>query len=97
MVGQISLHFGNEKSLQGTHVASEMMGALMKRGTEKYTRQQIVDELAKISSSLSIGSDLGGLSVTWQSKRENFPKLLEIAEQVLRKARCPVLTVKADP
>jgi len=89
VVGQISLHFGNEKSLQGTHVASEMMGALMKRGTEKYTRQQIVDELAKISSSLAIGSDLGELSVTWQSKRANLPALLEIAEQVLRKPTLP--------
>jgi zinc protease len=89
VVGQISLHFGNEKSLQGMHVASEVMGALMKRGTEKYTRQQIVDELSKISSSLAIGSDLGELSVTWQSKRENLPKLLEIAEQVLRKPTLP--------
>ena len=44
VVGQISLHFGNEKSLQGMHVASEMMGTLMKRGTEKYTRQQIVEK-----------------------------------------------------
>ena len=61
------------------HTASEILGALMKRGTEKYTRQQIVDELAKISSSLAVGSDLGELSVSWQSKRDNLPALLEIA------------------
>jgi zinc protease len=89
VVGDVTIHFGNEKSLAGLHVAADMMGSLMKRGTEKYTRQQIDDLLAKLSSSLGVGSNLGELSVSWQSKRENFPAVLELMQEVLRKPTFP--------
>ncbi len=61
----------------------------MKRGTEKYTRQQIVDLLDKLSSSLSVGSSTGELTVSWHSKRENFPALLDLIEEVLRRPTYP--------
>jgi len=89
VVGEIAIHFGNEKSLAGQHVAADVLGVLMKRGTEKYTRQQIDDLLAKLSSSLAVGSGLGELSVSWQSKRENFPALLQLMQEVLRKPTFP--------
>ncbi len=89
VVGEVVLHFGNEKSLAGLHVAGDLMGSLMKRGTEKYTRQQIDDLLAKLSSSLDVSSQLGELSVSWQSKRENFPAVLELLQEVLRKPTFP--------
>ncbi|MCI0681974.1 MAG: insulinase family protein, partial [Gemmataceae bacterium] len=89
VVGQIAMHFGNEKSLNGFQVACELLGPLMKRGTEKYTRQQIDDLLAKLSSSLAVGSDTGELTASWQSKRANLPALLEIVDEVLRRPIFP--------
>ena len=89
VVGEFVLHFGNEKSLAGLHVPADMMGALMTRGTEKYTRQQIDDLLAKLSSSLDVSSQLGELSVSWQSKRDNFPAVLELMREVLRMPTFP--------
>jgi zinc protease len=89
VVGTLALHFGNEKSLQGKSVAADMMGTLMMRGTQKYTRQQIVDQLAKLSSSLSVGSSVGELGATWQTKRENQAAVLDILQEVLRRPTFP--------
>jgi zinc protease len=89
IVGEIALHFGNERSLHGLQTASSVLGTLMKRGTEKYTRQQVEEVLDKLSSSLSVASSAGDLTLTWQSKRETFPALLELIDQVLRHPTLP--------
>jgi zinc protease len=89
VVGSIKLHFGNEESLKDTSTASGMLGSMLMRGTKNYTRQQIQDELDKIKSTLNTGSGLGSLSVGLQSKREQLPKLLELAREVLREPTFP--------
>src|SRR5208337_1775513 len=48
VVLQLTLRYGNEKSLQGQNVACQMLGALMIRGTDQHDRQQLQDELAKL-------------------------------------------------
>ncbi|MCS7045681.1 MAG: insulinase family protein, partial [Gemmataceae bacterium] len=89
VVGGITLHFGNEKSLAGRNVACEILGELMPRGTVKHSRQEIDDILAKLSSSLNVDSDLGKLSITWQSKRDNVAALLELVREILRQPTFP--------
>lgn len=89
VVGEITIHFGNEKSLAGLEVPSSVLGPLMKRGTKKHTRQEIVDLLAKLSSSLNVSSSAGELTVGWQSKRESLPALLDLVYEILREPTFP--------
>ncbi len=89
VVGRLSLHFGNEKSLRGNVTASEFIGPLMLRGTKKHSRKEIEDLLNNLSSGLSIESDTGSLTVALQAKRHTFPAVLDIVRQTLREPTFP--------
>lgn len=89
VIGKFNLHYGNEKSLKDAVTSSGFVGSMMTRGTEKKTRQEIQDQLDKLSSSLQVGSSLGGLSVSMQTKRDQLPALLELTREVLREPTFP--------
>jgi zinc protease len=89
VVGSFQLHFGNEKSLNGHTTAAGFIGSLMTRGTEKKTRQEIQDQLDKLSSSLSIGSGAGNLTVSIQTKRDQLGAMLDLARECLREPTFP--------
>ena len=89
VIGTMVLHFGNEKSLLGNTTATNFIGSLMMRGTEKHDRQEIQDILDKLNSSLNGGSSPGSLTFSWQSKREQLPAVLDLLREVLREPTFP--------
>ena len=93
VVGSFALHFGNEKSLVGKTTAAGFIGSLMTRGTEKKTRQQIQDELDKLSSHLVFGSSAGSLSGSITTKRSQLSatlaSVLSLARECLREPAFP--------
>lgn len=89
VTGVLSLHFGNEKSLLGKSTPASYVGSMLTRGTKKYNRQEIQDELDILKSTLSVGSSLGNLSVSWESKREMHGDFLKLLEEVLRRPTFP--------
>jgi zinc protease len=89
VVGSFSLHFGNEKSLNGHTTAAGFIGSLMTRGTEKKTRQEIQDVLDKLSSSLNLGSSAGALSGSLQTKRDQLGAVLSLLRECLREPTFP--------
>lgn len=89
VVGSITLHFGNEKSLFDHTTSSSFLGALMMRGTKRLTRADIQDELAILRSSLTASSSLGQLTFGLRSKRGQLPGLLKLFKEVLREPTFP--------
>ncbi len=92
VIGTVSLHYGNEKSLNGNQMASKAVGSMLMRGTKKHTRQELQDELDKLKSSLSVssGSPLGDLlSVSIQSKKGQLAGVLDLMREVLREPAFP--------
>ncbi len=89
VVGRFNLNFGNEKSLKDSTTSAGFVGSLMVRGTEKKTRQEIQDGLDKLSSSLSVSSGVGNLSVSLQTKRNQLSALLELTREILREPTFP--------
>ncbi len=89
LVGKLVLHFGNEKSLTGQTSACDFLGPLMRRGTAKHSRDQIQDLLDKHTSTLSVSSGTGTLSLSWQSKHKELPVVLDLLEEVLRSPTFP--------
>jgi zinc protease len=89
VVGTMTLHFGNDKSLKGNTTASKFVGPLILRGTKKHDRQEIADLLDKLKSSLNASSDAGALTLSWQSKREQLPAVLDLLREVLREPTFP--------
>jgi zinc protease len=88
-VGELMLHFGNEKSLNGLTTACSFVGPLMQLGTTKYSRQEITDLLDKYGATLNISSGTGSLSVSWKSKRDQLGDLLDLLEEILRRPTFP--------
>ena len=89
VVGSFSLHFGNEKSLVGKTTGANFIGSLMTRGTEKKTRQEIRDELDRLSSELALGSSAGSLSGSIHTRRDNLAAVLALTRECLREPTFP--------
>ncbi|MFN4258014.1 MAG: M16 family metallopeptidase [Gemmataceae bacterium] len=86
---RLTLRFGNEKSLQGQNTAAQFLGPLMTRGTKQHTRQQLQDELDKLKARLGGSSDLGSVTFSIETKRENLPQVLALLNEVLRSPTFP--------
>src|SRR5262249_3173605 len=89
VVGQLVLHFGSEKSLQGATTSSRLLGPMLMRGTQKLTRKDIQDQLSKLGAKLNAGSDMGEVMFTWETKRDSLPAVLDLLKQVLRECVFP--------
>jgi zinc protease len=89
VVAQLTLHFGNEKSLNGFTTTSKFLGPLMVRGTKKHTRQEIRDELDKLGAKLDAGSSTGELTFVVQAKRSTLPAVLSLLGEILREPTFP--------
>lgn len=93
---RLTLQYGNAENLKGFREAAQFLPELMTRGTRSMSRQQIQDELDRNLADLSagsggrmVGASVGGISFTIETKRANFPAVLEILRQILREPTLP--------
>jgi zinc protease len=90
VIGNLTLHFGNDQSLLGHNRACGLLGPLMLRGgTKKHTFQEIDDRLKKLDAGVSVNSGTGDLSFAWEVKRANLPALLELVREIAREPAFP--------
>ncbi|MBI2804562.1 MAG: insulinase family protein [Planctomycetes bacterium] len=87
--GRLTLRFGNEESLVGNEFAAAALGTMLVRGTKNRSRQQIVEQLDILKSSLNLTSGLGVLNVTWDTKRGQHDKVLGLIREILREPTFP--------
>ncbi len=81
----ISLNLGDEKSLFGQKVAAQVAGQMLSRGTTKYTRTQLSDELER----LKVSGRVGGTGGSFQTTRPNLEAALRLAAHVLKEPSFP--------
>lgn len=84
VVGRFTLRLGTEESLTGRRTAGGLAAAMLMRGTENRTRQEIQDELARLQSSLNVFGGVTQVGGRFESTRENLPHVLEIVQDVVR-------------
>ena len=85
----LRLEFGDEKSLMGYSTIGRLTSAMLMRGTTKHTRQQLQDELDRLKARLNVFGGATGVTVTVETVKENLPKVLELAAEVLRQPSFP--------
>jgi len=76
---------GDEKSLFGQATVAAMTGQMLSRGTSKFTRAQLADELEK----LKIAGGINGLSASGQTTRPNLVEAIKLAAHVMREPSFP--------
>ncbi len=81
----ISLRVGNAKALFGQKEIARLAGAMLSRGTTKYTREQLADEFDR----LKISGRVSGSGASFQTTRANLEAALRLAVHVLREPAFP--------
>src|SRR5262249_22301035 len=101
VVAQLTLRYGNEKSLREQRTVLQFLGPLMLRGTKSHNRQQFQDELDKLGARISAGGGAGGpmammmttppgeLMVTIQAKRSTLPAAIRLLGEALGEPTLP--------
>jgi zinc protease len=81
----IQLNMGDEKSLFGRKMTAQLAGEMLSRGTTRYTRTQLSDELERLKVSGRVGGSGGSLQTT----RANLEEALRLAAHVLKEPSFP--------
>lgn len=81
----LDLPSGDEKSLFGKNATAALTGQMLMRGTSRYTREQLRDELTK----LKINGGIGGRAASFETTRSNLPAAIRLAAHILREPSFP--------
>ena len=81
----LELPSGDEKSLFGKNAAATVTGQMLMRGTSRYTREQLRDELAK----LKINGGVNGRAALFDTTRSNIAAAIHLAAHILREPSFP--------
>ena len=84
VVLQLTLRYGNLKTLTGHATATEFLPTIMTRGTENLTRQQLQDALDENFATLSSSGEAGEATFSIKTKRSQLPVAIDLLRQVLR-------------
>ena len=84
-VAQLTLHWGDEKTLMNREVACEFAGQMLLRGTKKHTRAELKEAFDKLNARVSVS--LEGASV--EVRRENLVPALRLVAEALREPAFP--------
>jgi zinc protease len=79
----ISLNIGNEEALRGQRENAAFAGRMLSRGTTKYTRAELSDELER----LKVSGRVSGPGASFQTTRPNLAAALKLAAHVLKEPR----------
>ncbi len=81
---RFTLRYGDKKTLAGRVKAAEMLPAMLMRGTENMSRDEIRDAFSKIGAQVRIVGQPGVILVTVSAKRDNLGETLDLVRTVLR-------------
>ena len=84
VVASMTLHYLSLPALQGKAMVESLTIDMLRRGSRKYTRQQLQDELDKLKARLSIGGGGGELHASIETVKENLPQTLALLAEMLR-------------
>ena len=89
VVANLTLRFGDEKSLMNRSMAGQFAGAMLMRGTTKRTRQQIQDEIDRLKARVNVFGGVSNAGAQVETTRENLPAVLRLVAEVLRQPAFP--------
>jgi len=85
----LTLRFGDEKTLMNRSAAATLTGALLDRGTQKRTREQLKDEFDKLKARVNIFGGATQATASIETTRANLPAVMRLVAEVLREPSFP--------
>ncbi len=89
VVANLTLRYGDEKSLTGRATAASLAGAMLMRGTSQHTRQQIQDELDRLKARVFVNGGASQATASIETTRANLPAVLRLVAEMLRDSTFP--------
>jgi len=89
VVANLTLRFGDEKSLMNRSIAGQFAGAMLIRGSAKRTRQQIQDEIDRLKARVNVFGSATNAGAQVETTRENLPAVLRLVAEILRQPSFP--------
>ena len=86
---QLTLRFGDEKSLMNKSTAASFAASMLERGTKTRSYQQIKDELDKLKARVFTFGGGQSASVVIETSKENLPAVLKIVTDYLKNPTFP--------
>jgi zinc protease len=84
VAAQLTLRYGDEKSLFGQGEVPDFLASLLDKGTRSLSRQQFQDRLNELKTELSVSGGAGQVTVTLNSRREHLAAAMTLVAQMLR-------------
>lgn len=84
VVISLALGLGNEKSLQGLRATGDAVGAMLMRGTKKYSREQLKIEFDKLKAQARVGGSAVNAYANIVTTRENLLAVLKLTGEILK-------------
>ncbi|HEX7219304.1 MAG TPA: pitrilysin family protein [Burkholderiales bacterium] len=85
VVADLTLHWGDEKTLTNRETACNFAGAMLMRGTKQRSRAELKEALEKLNASVSVGGDGAHIEV----RGENLIPALRLVAEMLREPAFP--------
>ena len=85
----LTLRFGDEKSVQGKAATGALTGSMLTRGTAKRSRQEIEDGFDKLRAKVGVSGSQTGASASGQTYRAQLADALRLTAEVLREPSFP--------
>lgn len=79
----LQLHWGDEKSLQNKSTVGSLLGAVMARGTQKHSYQDLHDLEDQLKAHIWITSSADGLTLHIETLRDKLAGALDLAAEML--------------
>ncbi|HEY2972494.1 MAG TPA: pitrilysin family protein [Pyrinomonadaceae bacterium] len=89
VVAQLTVRFGDERSLMNRSTDAVLAGAMLMRGTNKHSRQQIQDELDRLKARVRVSGGATQANVSIETTRENLPSVMPLVAEILREPAFP--------
>jgi zinc protease len=85
VVAQLTLHWGDEKTLMNREVACEFAGEMLLRGTKKHSRSELKEAFDKLNARVSVSIE----GATVEVRNENLLPALALVAEALREPSFP--------
>jgi zinc protease len=89
VVGSLTLPLGTPDSLAGQRVPGALAASMLMRGTQKRSRQEITDTLARLNAVLNVGGSATQLNASFEATRETLPAVLDLLAEILTEPSFP--------
>jgi zinc protease len=85
----MTLRFGDVKSLENKRLVAQMTANMLQKGTTKHTEQQIKDLFDGLKATVRVSGGQDNVNVSIETVKENLPKVLELVNEILREPAFP--------